>query len=122
MENETMTDHLDEIKKLPEDFDWRVYLIKNVDLILAGINNEELAIKHYLNYGNIEYRIYYENHKIDKFVYCGGKCGSTTLQSTMFKNFFKSMKLHSNEEHSLTEKNSIYHVINHNKKTNEKIH
>jgi hypothetical protein len=110
MENETTINHLDKTI-LPEDFDWKVYLIKNVDLILAGINNEERAIDHYLNYGAIEYRIYYENHKVDKFVYCGGKSGSSTLYSTLVKNCFKSMKLHTNFEYKLNNcNNSIYDI------------
>jgi hypothetical protein len=123
MENETMTKYLDEIKKLPEDFDWKIYLIKNVDLILAGINNEEQAIEHYFNYGAIEYRIYYENHKIDKFVYCGGKCGSSTLYETIRKNNFKTMKLHTNLEYKLNNcNNSIYDIINQNRQSNQTIY
>jgi hypothetical protein len=44
MKKENDGNVLDEIKKLPEDFDWKMYLIKNVDLIefdffqLVGIN------------------------------------------------------------------------------------
>lgn len=122
MENETMTTHLDETIKLTEDFDWKVYLIKNVDLILAGINTKNEAIEHYLNFGKYEYRLYYENDKIDHFIYCGGKCGSSTLYLTMFKNYFRCIKLHSNEEYMLNDKKSIYDIIQHNKKTNKKLY
>jgi len=122
MENETMTNHLDETTKLPEDFDWKIYLIKNVDLILAGINNEKDAVQHYLEYGVHEHRIYYEDNKADHFIYCGGKCGSTTLYSTLIKQYFKCSKLHSNEEYMSNKKASIYDIISQRKKTNEKIY
>jgi hypothetical protein len=122
MENATMTTRLDETR-LPEDFDWKIYLIKNVDLILAGIYNEQRAIDHYLNYGASEYRIYYENHKIDKFAYCGGKCGSSTLYSSLVKNYFKTIKLHTNFQYKLNNcDNSIFDIINQNKQSNQTIY
>lgn len=39
--------------------------------------------------------------KFDKkkiFIYCGGKCGSTTLEKTFVINGFNTIRLHSNEE------------------------
>jgi hypothetical protein len=45
------------IKLLPKNFDWNYYIEKNQDLALAGINNEQTAIAHYLIYGQYEQRI-----------------------------------------------------------------
>jgi hypothetical protein len=122
MENETMTNYLDEIKKLPEDFDWKVYLIKNVDLILAGIDNKELAIKHYLECGKSEYRLYYEDDKINFFVWCSGKSGSSTLNLTLSKNYFKTIKTHSNEDFFQNNNKNLYDFVNNNKQTNKIIY
>ena len=46
--------------KLPENFDWKIYLKYNQDLIKNGITSEIDAINHYLNHGYIENRIYYD--------------------------------------------------------------
>lgn len=105
---------------LPDDFDWKFYLIKNVDLILEGINTEESATKHYLDYGINEYRVYYEKCKINTFIYCGGKCGSSTLYETIRKNNFKGIKLHSNAGHMFFNGGeSVFDIINHNRNHNE---
>jgi hypothetical protein len=47
------------------------------------------------------------------FVYCGGKCGSTTLNETFKKNNYSSLHVHSNEEYHRTykTKNTIFNVI-----------
>jgi hypothetical protein len=118
MKKENDGNVLDETIKLPKDFDWKMYLIKNVDLILAGINSDETAKFHYLNYGKNEYRIYYDNDKIDHFVYCGGKCGSSTLNSTLVKNHFKTIKIHSNEDFLSISNKSIFEIIKKNKQKN----
>ena len=49
----------------------------------------------------------------DIFVYCGGKCGSTTLHNTFLKNNYKTMHLHSNDyyKYSLNKKDDIYNLI-----------
>jgi hypothetical protein len=48
------------------------------------------------------------------FVYCGGKCGSTTLNETFRKNNYSSLHVHSNEHYQLSYKtrNTIFDVIN----------
>lgn len=48
------------------------------------------------------------------FVYCGGKCGSTTLNETFKKNIYSSLHVHSNEHYQLAyrTKNTIFDVIN----------
>jgi hypothetical protein len=70
---------------------------------------------------NIENK--YKNIKI--FVYCGGKCGSTTLTTT-FEQYYKTMHVHSDEEFkkikSKQSKYSIFDVIEYNKKTQDKIY
>lgn len=121
MENKTMTNHLAKTIKLPEDFDWKMYLIKNIDLILAGFDTEEQSINHYLKYGKNEHRIYWEDNKIDHFVFCGGKCGSHTLNNT-FSNDNKVYNTHSNEFSIAFHKKSAYNLINNSKNTNEKIY
>lgn len=44
-------------KNILEDFDWQIYINNYTDLQKAGINNEELAIKHWQQYGINEGRI-----------------------------------------------------------------
>jgi hypothetical protein len=39
---------------------------------------------------------YEKLNDLDIFVYCGGKCGSSTLHATFKKNDFKSYKIHNN--------------------------
>jgi glycosyltransferase involved in cell wall biosynthesis len=46
------------IKKIPENFDWKFYLDHYRDLRDAGLKTENDAIRHYLNHGFEEYRIY----------------------------------------------------------------
>jgi glycosyltransferase involved in cell wall biosynthesis len=41
---------------LPNDFDWKIYLKNNEDLISAGITTKEQVIKHYLKHGQFENR------------------------------------------------------------------
>ena len=40
----------------------------------------------------------YSETKYNVFVYCGGKCGSSTLTHTLNLNGFNSLHTHSNEE------------------------
>lgn len=123
MENNSLINYLGEKAYLPDDFDWKLYLIYNPDIILCGLDTEEQAIHHYLNFGFYEYRIYYEKCKITHFVYCGGKCGSSTLNNSLFKNRFRSIGLHSNEEYKLRNNgNSILDIIHSSSNTNETIY
>jgi hypothetical protein len=46
---------------LPQSFDWKKYLILNPDLQKNGINNELLAIRHYIMHGINEKRQYTYN-------------------------------------------------------------
>lgn len=50
---------------IPEDFDYKIYLKLNPDLIENSINTKELAIFHYLNFGIKEQRLY----KIPKLIH-----------------------------------------------------
>lgn len=45
-------------QNLPKDFDWEYYLEIHPDLSLAGIGDEDTAIKHYVLHGKRENRIY----------------------------------------------------------------
>lgn len=58
---------------LPKEFDWEFYLNNYDDLKNAGFKSEDDAIKHFLNFGQFENRIYkrkysiLKNHNIEKF-------------------------------------------------------
>ncbi|MFT6407821.1 MAG: hypothetical protein ACJAQ6_001236 [Arenicella sp.] len=43
-----------EIRLVPDDFDWQMYLRLNPDLPLAGISNQRSVIRHYLEFGQFE--------------------------------------------------------------------
>ena len=45
-------------QELPNNFEWKQYLFHNYDLVSAGIDNQEDAEKHYLQYGKDEERDY----------------------------------------------------------------
>ena len=62
-------------------------------------------------------------HIYDIFVFCGGKCGSSTLESTFKKYNYRVLHTHSDEHFKITyETNtSIFDVINYNK-INKKIY
>jgi hypothetical protein len=98
MENETVNYDLEQNNELPEFFDWKIYLIMNIDLIESGIISEQAATEHYLMYGKDECRQYFENHNINNFVYCGGKCASETLYKTFLNNKRRTYKAHSYNE------------------------
>tara|TARA_B100002019_G_C21274933_1_gene604920 strand:- start:17667 stop:19439 length:1773 start_codon:yes stop_codon:yes gene_type:complete len=46
------------IKVLPNTFNWEYYLVANPDLVHAGIDTEDGAIMHYLQFGKQENRLY----------------------------------------------------------------
>lgn len=58
----------------------------------------------------------YENVNI--FVYCGGKCGSTTLENTFKKNNYNVIRLHYNGEFKIVHKydKNIFDILDNNKK------
>jgi hypothetical protein len=61
---------------------------------------------------------------IQVFIFCGGKCGSSTLNAT-FNKYYKTLHVHSKEEFYTTSNQtcySIYDVIEYNRKTQEKIY
>jgi hypothetical protein len=122
MENKTMINHLAKTIKLPEDFDWKTYLIKNIDLVLSGFDSEEQATDHYLKYGRSENRVYFEDKKIDHFVFCGGRSGSMILTKTFSNNNNKVYTTHGNEFSIAFHKKSAYNLINNSKNANEKIY
>ena len=45
-------------KILPHNFNWEHYLVANPDLVHAGIETEDGAVMHYLQYGKNENRLY----------------------------------------------------------------
>lgn len=50
---------------LPSGFDYALYLEYNPDLVENGINNEDLAIRHYLLFGHNEQRVYKHETLLD---------------------------------------------------------
>lgn len=89
------------MKKIPSEFDWKYYTINNIDLLNAGINNEELAKHHYLNNGYHEYRKICEN---DNQFYFN------------FDNFCKELSC----SHLIDKNDFIFHFVNnHLSHTNE---
>ncbi len=64
-----------------------------------------------------------ETDVFDCFIYCGGKCGSRTLNDTFINNGYKSIHLHGNEYYKKKYgmKNSIFDVIDNSCK-NKKIY
>lgn len=53
------------------------------------------------------------SHKdLDTIVLCGGKCGSSTLQFTLYNNNIKSLKMHNEEDYKIRFKyNGLYEAI-----------
>jgi hypothetical protein len=51
---------------LPDNFDYKLYLEMNPDISKHGITTEESAIKHYIEYGQKENRLYQKNKKNKK--------------------------------------------------------
>ena len=45
-------------QRLPQEFDWQTYLLYQPELRYSGITTEELAKRHYLDFGRAEGRIY----------------------------------------------------------------
>jgi hypothetical protein len=58
------------------------------------------------------------------FIYCGGKCGSSTLDKTMIENGFDSVKLHNNYywQNELKNNETIFETINQSSLNYEKIY
>jgi hypothetical protein len=57
-------------------------------------------------------------NNINVFVYCGGKCGSSTLYNTFGKNGFSPIKIHDNNNYQAVfkQKDSIFDLINYSSK------
>jgi hypothetical protein len=65
-----------------------------------------------------------EYKKITVFIFCGGKCASSTLTTT-FNQYYKTLHVHNEEEFYSTSNQrffSIFDVIEYNRKTQEKIY
>ena len=79
---------------LPEDFDPKIYIELNNDLIKLSENE---AKEHYKMQGYLEKRKYkYSqlNLNYSVYIYCNGKCGSSSLTSTFLKNGYNTLHLH----------------------------
>ena len=65
----------------------------------------------------------YKDYDYDVFVYCGGKCGSSTLNTTFINNGYESIHLHNNEYYKTAYKkeDSIFDVIDNSCK-NKKVY
>jgi hypothetical protein len=77
------------------NIDYKIYKILNPDL--SYMNNEQL-INHYIEYGHNENRLV-NTDKINIFLYCSGKSGSSTLYNTFKNNKYKCIHIHSNEHY-----------------------
>lgn len=80
---------------IPEDFDWKFYVNYYADLKQAGINSENLAKYHYINYGRKENREYARQiKKINKIFQIGfNKTGTFSIHS-LFNNYAKLSSIH----------------------------
>jgi hypothetical protein len=79
---------------IPDDFYPEIYKELNNDL--EFMNSEEL-LTHYENYGYNEKRQYKIIKDIQVFIYCGGKCGSSTLNKTFLSLNYNCLHVHSNK-------------------------
>ena len=59
-------------QRLPQDFDWRTYLLYQPELRYSGITTEELAKRHYLDFGRAEGRIYKRLRVLLRYTACTG--------------------------------------------------
>lgn len=59
-------------QRIPEDFDWRAYLLRYPDLRLANIRNREGAVWHYLDRGADEHRSYAKIPVMLRYTACQG--------------------------------------------------
>ena len=107
-------------ENIPNDFDWKVYIELNEDLY----NMTELEAKtHYEIYGFYEKRLYKLDYIFDIFIYCGAKCGGSTLSKTFINNSYKTLHLHTSlftninllNKYISQNKNNIFDIINNNK-------
>jgi len=69
--------------KIPDNFNWRVYIDNYPDLRKNGIDNEEKAKRHWADYGKKEGRIYNIDSNILYFFYHIQKTGGTTLRENL---------------------------------------
>jgi hypothetical protein len=107
-------------KLIPFNFDWEYYISIHPDLVNAGIINEDLAVKHYLNHGRHEQREFCSNNiKLPLSYYLSGGDGGSKIviflqwyldESTEFDRFKCLQKNIDNSEidhiHIFYEKNS----------------
>ena len=55
------------LKQIPDDFDWKIYLEKNIDLPRNYLELD--CMNHYLTYGQYEKRVYREKKNFSVLVY-----------------------------------------------------
>jgi hypothetical protein len=81
-------------ENVPEDFNWENYVNNYDDLIDAGINNKIKAIEHWINYGKIEGRTYYnfENSNIESY-----KCIKNYYDNELINEFINIYKYQKDE-------------------------
>ena len=98
---------------IPINFDWQFYVTYYADLMQAGINNEQLAKCHYINYGRYEKRKYVkEIIDINKIFQIGfNKCGTCSIHS-LFKNYAMLPSIHWDD-------GNLAKTIHHNIQTGE---
>lgn len=80
---------------IPANFDWKFYIDYYADLKQAGINSENLAKYHYINYGRKEDRQYAKQiKKINKIFQIGfNKTGTSSIHA-LFKSYSQLSSIH----------------------------
>lgn len=106
---------------LPTKFNWRHYLLNNIDLQQARIRTEDGAIKHYKTYGYRENRKTYnepepyidENHVLsDDYTFVILRCVKKQKFADLWINCYNSIrKFHPNNKIVIIDNNSTYKYI-----------
>jgi hypothetical protein len=68
---------------IPSDFDWKQYLISNLDLVGAGLDTEIEAKRHFAKYGLEEGRSGYTSSRQEAHQFIGAEVRVSGLSSTM---------------------------------------
>ena len=104
---------------LPTNFNWRDYLINNIDLQQARIRSERGAIKHYQRHGHEEDRIicnepYISKNNVlsDDYTFVILRCVRKEKFSELWINCYNSIrKFHPNNKIVIIDNNSKYRYI-----------
>ena len=111
--------------ELPNDFQISVY--RNIHTDLKEMTDKE-CIQHYLKHGQKEGRAYTTRPTFKIFIYCSGKCGSSTLLNTCQSFQPSCFHVHDNYDYlhyapyQYMEYKSVFELIEASANTHEKIY